>query len=373
MTVLVFTCVLVLGNVLKEVLGLLVSGQASVGVVFEAVALLVPHVVVYALPMGMLTAVLLVFGRFSADQELTAARAGGVSLLSLSAPILLLSLLMCGLSAWANMHLAPNSRAAYKDLVIRFTQTFSVAQLPEGRHINDIDGYIFYIGAKKGSEMRDVVVYRLDQGTNPPATFLAQRGKLETQNEGTNRWIIVNLYEVQSVMLENDQPSTIATEQVQIKVDAAKFDKAVKRTLIRHMSFGQLRAEQRKIQQAIKTQGPGTTSELPSAGPPQLSESQLTKQLTQVQVQMHRQVAFSFACFGFTLIGIPLGIRVQRRETNIGFALAIVLVMIYYSLVLLGLSLDNEPAWHPHLLLWLPNLLFQGVGAGLLWRANKGL
>jgi len=328
---------------------------------------------VYALPMGMLTAVLLVFGRFSADQELTAARAGGVSLLSLSAPILILSLGMCGLSAWANMHLAPNSRAAYKDLVIRFTQTFSVAQLPEGRHINDIDGYIFYIGAKKGSEMRDVVVYQLDQGTNPPATFLAQRGKLETQVEGTNRWIILNLYAVQMVALENDQPYLSSMEHIQLKVDAAKFDKVLKSTLIRHMSFAQLRTEQRKLQQALTTQGQGTTAELLSPEMPQLSETQLTKQLTQVQVQMHRQVAFSFACFGFTLIGIPLGIRVQRRETNIGFAMAIVLVMVYYSLVLLGLSLDNEPAWHPHLLLWLPNLLFQGVGAVLFWRANKGL
>ncbi len=367
-TVLVFTFVLLLGNALKEILPLLVSGQVKVGFVAQAVGLLIPFVWVFALPMGMLTATLLIFGRFSADQEFTAVRASGVSLLSLTGPVLLLSLVLCGVSALVNMEIGPRCRVAYTSMLNNLRAEFSTAYLPEGSPITDFPGYIFYVGRNRGGDLQDVMIFVLQNGTNIEQTVRSPRAKMVV--EKTNKRLNLTLYDARLIWFTGDRPTATA-EEISLDLPLESPDKF--KPKIDDMTFMQLWNELRDLERRINLPLPvkSLTPEQRQARKRQWDEMRRDL-ISRVVFHLHRQVAFSFACFGFTLVGIPLGIRVHRRETNVGIAIALVLVAIYYSFILIGQALTPHPEYAPHAIVWIPNFLFQAAGIVLLWRANRG-
>jgi lipopolysaccharide export system permease protein len=365
LTVAVFTFVLLLGTVLKEILTLLINGQAPIGTVLEAIGLLIPFVCVYALPMGLLTATLLVFGRFSADQELTAARASGVSLLSLITPVLLLSLLCCGFSAWFNMELGPLSRVAYKKLLLNARADLVNIELPAGRPIYDFPGYIILLGENRGGNLKDVRLFVLENVTNVSEWIHAPQGRLESNL--TNKEIYLRLFEAR-VLSEHGRRISSFPEIVSQNLYPTNTAVVRYEPKISDMTFWQLQDKARNLERLNFPTDVDISSEELRA-----QFRDVEKLIEQYRAEMNRQIAFSFACFGFALVGIPLGIRMHRRETNVGIAIALGLVLVYYSFVVLGESLAARPEFAPHLIFWLPNLIFQAVGVVLLWRANRGI
>jgi lipopolysaccharide export system permease protein len=369
LAVAVFTAVLLVGNALREILMLLSITHVSLMFLVRAILYLIPFVWVFALPMGMLTATLLVFGRFSADQELTAARASGVSLLSLITPVLLLSLLCCTLSAWFNLELGPRCRVAYKGLFTELQSAIMNGQLPEGRFIRDFPGYIFYVEKNDGGRLENVMIYRLQNETNVDMTLRATRGQLNP-NRASNQ-LALDLFDVHSVTIGAHGNFINATPSMSLNFSMNTVTNRSEPPRISDMTFMELRHELHELEKVNLT--PGTNSPASLKQQMQIMRLQQKDLLEPVRVEMHREISFSFACFGFTLVGIPLGIRMHRRETNIGIAIALVLVVVYYAFIMLGESLSARPEFCPHLILWIPNFIFQAIGAVLLWRANRGI
>ena len=381
LSVAVFIFVLLLGNVMKEILTLLLNRQATLGGVAQALALLIPFVLVFALPMGMLTATLLVFGRFSADHELTAVRAGGISLLALITPILILSLALSGLAAAINTEIAPQCRVAYKRLLFRLGLQNPGSLLREKTFISDFPGYVIYLGKLKGEDAENIVINRIEN-TELVQRTRASRGTIKF--DPAKQQYLFHLFEAQNTLrirhtrppaiLTNAPPATAQSSNAPVSAKTPPPTTPDPEDDWEVISFGEITVPVDFKYVAPAEQKP-KISEMTLAQ--LLRELRETERLgvdaTPIKVQIHRQVSFSFACVGFTLIGIPLGIRAHRRETSIGMALALILVVIYYSFIILGQAMETRPEFFPHLILWIPNFLFQTIGAVLLHRANRGI
>lgn len=362
-SVLVCTGLLLLGNLLKEILALLMSGQATLRLVLEGIGLLIPFVLAFALPMGVLTASLLVFGRLSAEQELTAARANGIGVIALALPVVLLGLALCGVCAWINLDLAPRCRVAYKALLQNVAQDKAKTLLATGRFVTDFPGFVIYADRLDGDEIEDVLFFQLKDGRKI-RDIRAPRARLERlPEEGTLR---VTFYEGRilewvprmagdtNVVADGGpdeggswQHGTMSETSYPIPLPR----QAVGGTLpeLNDMTFRQLLNERR---------------ELRALG---------IEDVTPLLVQLHRQAAFSFATFGFALVGIPLGVRAHRKETSVGIAVAIGLVLVYYGFLIVAQAFETRMEAAPWVIVWMPNVLFQLTGAWLLWRVNRGL
>ena len=92
--------------------------------------------------------------------------------------------------------------------------------------------------------------------------------------------------------------------------------------------------------------------------------------LSKLLVELNKRFVFAMASICFVLVGIPLGIRSQRRESSIGMAISLAVALGYYLLVILMLSCDGRYAARPWLLIWLPVV---ACGAFAAWLVRKHL
>jgi lipopolysaccharide export system permease protein len=72
------------------------------------------------------------------------------------------------------------------------------------------------------------------------------------------------------------------------------------------------------------------------------------------------------ASFCFVLVGIPLGIKAQRKESTIGMAIALAVSLGYYLIVILMLSLHKNFVIHPEYLIWLAVVICLGLASRLI-------
>ena len=134
--VVVLSGVLVLGRVMKQLEDLLGSADLPPEVVAEFVMNILPFSLKFTIPWGFLTAILLIFGRMSADNEVVSIRMAGVSMQRLCMPVFLLAALLAGICFWVNVEVGPKAQAKIKRLFYEVATDDPTTFFQEGQVID---------------------------------------------------------------------------------------------------------------------------------------------------------------------------------------------------------------------------------------------
>jgi len=97
---------------------------------------------------------------------------------------------------------------------------------------------------------------------------------------------------------------------------------------------------------------------------PKTEKKQQAAEISAAKTEVSKRFSFSLASFAFALIGIPLAITAHRKETSAGFMLSLAVAFVYFFFIIIADTVRDNPKLHPELLIWMPNVLFIGLG---LW------
>ncbi|MCF7688921.1 MAG: LptF/LptG family permease [Cephaloticoccus sp.] len=358
-----FAFVLMLGNAIRDLLGYVLAGQLPLTTFGELLLLLVPFVVSYALPMGMLTGVLLTLGRLSADSEITAMRAAGISMGRVARPVLILGILGMATGLYVNFEAMPRARLQYQRELSNAVRINPLRFIVPRTFIRDFPGFVIYVGEKQGPVLSDFWLWELDDQQRVERLVRAESGRFDYDE--SNNALLLTLLRAQVEARDRVNPEDFSrpplvgtferTEQVRLSLDAL-FGRSTVRQKLKWMTYDQLQAEEARL--AALTV------------PPEQAREHARDQM-KVKLTIQEKFQNALAMLSFALIGVPLGIKVSRRETSANLGVAVALALGYYFLTVMVNWLDRHPEYRPDLLFWIPNLIFLALGLWLFGRLHK--
>ena len=365
---LVLSFVLTIG-LLVQIVGYIMDG-VPMSLVGEFCMVSLPETLQWSMPLALLVSAILVFSRMSADSEISAMRACGINLITVMKWPVLFGLVCTLLGFWVNNEVVPRGHEIRRTLKTKVSVKTGLSVLEPGRVIDDFPNIKLYFDRKEGNWLYDLVV--LDY-SNPALDRMITADKaLVTQN---NTDINLELYHM-TVDPVDEKHRTMARANrfvytMKDVIKNSKYDKRPKDFRFREM-LGQIDALERRRGEETKFSDVDLKTVKDERMRRYIEDlrDEVPRELSVHKVELSKRFVFAMASLCFVLIGIPLGIRSQRKESTIGMAISLAVSLGYYIVVILMLSCEEIYAIRPELLIWIPVAVCFVMGA---WLTRKHL
>ena len=309
---------------------------------------IMPIILTFTVPWAVMVAVMLVFGRLSADNEITAMRACGVSILQIVSPILIITVMLSALCLYLQVELGPPLQGKARSMMQIAAINQPMSMFEPGKSVS-YDNTLIYVEDKDGKDgLRGVELYTLSGVNEVAQNISSDYGRVIVDQE--KQIMTIKLYDC----LVSDKK----------KSNNGSVDRFYSRELNFSFHYGK-QANSRRV--SIK---PKYMRLKDLMGRIRLTK-ELNRDTTGLEIELNQRIAFALSPIAFLLLGLPLAIRTSRRETSVGLFLSVILAGVFFFSIILCESFESFPKLYPQYLLWLPNIIFQTLGAVMTYRISQ--
>jgi len=410
-------------NFLVEVLDKILSKGIPAGIVLEIFGLNVVWMVGLAVPMSVLAATLMTFGRLSSDREIVAMQSAGISPLSLMRPVLVFSTLLMVLLMLFNNWLLPEANYRSAMLMQSVTRKRPHAMIDEGKLINQFPGLQIWVSRidNQNAELYGIKIFEI--GGSYPRVITADSASMEYVDMGAT--LMLHLKNGENHFVDPKDPERYfrirfanqdfavqniddrfertdnksrgnrelsIEEMLKVIKEAGKEDKELieefqplvwknmddlnlilkKDTLLpEELRHKEILPNAKKHINAVGLVKREENEILVKIGRMETRRETILKRIAIHKVEIHKKISTAVACVVFALIGAPLGIIARRGGIGPGTVYSLGFFTVYWVCLIGGENLADRLIISPAISMWACNAFIGTIGLLLTWRVAR--
>jgi lipopolysaccharide export system permease protein len=323
---------------------------------------------------------MLAFSRLSGDSELVVLRASGISLYQLLTPIVPLALLLGGLALIVSTQLKPWGHRTLSATLFEIAKSRSTAGLEEGvfNKLGELTLYGQSVDYRTG-DLNSVVVDDRRDEDNRKILFAKSASIVSDEEQRT-----ITIKMLDGSMHEQVDGKYIltrfATNDVVMNPDQLYGSQAITEITPRAMTLPELKAESQNFRQLltdleaaerVSPNTDGTPLEITLAGGKQINAKGIKRHIRRLQMEAASRWSMPYAALILAFVAVPLGVQPSRTQRawgpTIAFAMGLAVFVIYYALLSLSMTLQDNGHVSAMVAAWIPNLFATAAAVGMLY------
>ena len=310
---------------------------------------MVPMFLLMLLPISCMISVFLTFSRMSADRELVALKAGGVSIYQLLAAPALFSLICLGMASVISLYGISWGTNNFRSTILHIANTRAKIVIQPGVFNRDLLGLTLF--ARKvdpvSGRLQQVIFEDSTHDKNTNITILAPEGEIVTDEE--NGDLVFHLQHGRIYREDRGNISILEFGDYSVRLDIS--------TLLSGIKLGEIRPNEMDWKELLRLDS---------------TKSARTQSVQRkVLVEIHKRWALPVACLVLGLFALPLACVFEGVKRQFGIVLALLFFLAYYSLFSIGMTMGESGVLPPVVGLWLANAFFALAGSAGVYLAHK--